>query len=146
MTWSQRLEPTRENIQTNVRTVYCTTELRLSVDKLEKDNKGTLNNKEAPMHDAFLHADRLQNHIRSWFGPAVAALAVLMSSQVLQATPHIVGLISSAIYRALHLSVERTYHQHHESQCEHSSRFQPDLLDIRTCSPSRTVMIRSSCN
>ena len=50
---------------------------------------------------------RQGNHIRPQFGPGVAALAVLMSSQVFQATPHIVGLIPSVIYRALHLSVER---------------------------------------
>ena len=30
-----------------------------------------------------------------------------MSSQVLQVTPHIVGLVPSVIYRALYLSVER---------------------------------------
>ena len=57
----------------------------------------------------------------------VAALAVLMSSQVLQATPHIVGFVPSVTYRALHFSVERDKErtgQHHESQCECSSRHQ----------------------
>ena len=38
--------------------------------------------------------DRFQNHIRSQFGPGAA---VLVSSRVLQATPHIVGLVPSAL-------------------------------------------------
>ena len=41
-------------------------------------------------------ADRgLQNHIISQFGPGVAALAVLMSSHMLQTIPHIVGPVPS---------------------------------------------------
>ena len=45
-----------------------------------------------------------RQHHESQFGPGVAALTVLMSSQVLQATLHIVGLKPGVIYRALHLS------------------------------------------
>ena len=99
------------------------------------------NNKEAPMHDAFMPIGiRTTPDHNSDQG----SLHASCSSQVSQTTPHSVGLIPSVIYRALHLSVvqDRTYRQHHESQCQCSSRFQPDFLAIRTCSVELLVITR----
>ena len=41
-----------------------------------------------------VHRRRDENHIGSQFGPGIAALTVLRNSQVLKATPHIVGLVA----------------------------------------------------
>ena len=50
---------------------------------------------------------RLQNHIRSWFAPGVA---VPVSSQVLQATPHIVGLIALCTATQTHWLLKKQTH------------------------------------
>ena len=48
------------------------------------------------MLDAFMPMGIRTTSDHTQFGPGVATLAVLMSSQVLQVTPHTVGLIHTA--------------------------------------------------